>query len=111
MRKSKVLPEFPKYANHHGWSDITPYEVVKVISAKTLEIRPMRAEVIKVDLKFEIGGFAGHCTNQEDQKWNITSIPEAETFRIRLTKTGWRSASHGKFRLSNEPVKFYDYNF
>jgi hypothetical protein len=32
------------YANHYGYSDITPFEVVKVISDKTIEVREMDAE-------------------------------------------------------------------
>ena len=32
------------YANHYGYSDVTPYEVVKVISDKTIEVREMDAE-------------------------------------------------------------------
>jgi len=104
---------FPKYANHHGYSDIEPYEIVRVISDKTLEIRSMTCtfdESCKEDLKFYSGGFAGHCPNPEAQKWIITSCPEAKTMRIRLTKNGWRNGSLN-FRLSETPRKFYDYNF
>lgn len=111
----KELPEFPKYANHYGYSDIEPWEVVRVISDKTLEIRVMKTEFdesARGDLKFHIGGFAAHCSNMDAQKWIITSAGEgAYTMRIRKTKSGeWRNGSL-KFRLSDEPVKFYDYNF
>jgi hypothetical protein len=27
------------YANHCGYSDVTPYEVVRVVSDKTIEVR------------------------------------------------------------------------
>lgn len=109
-----VLPEFPKYANQIMYSDINPWEVVKVISEKTLEIRPMRTEPHpknKETLEFHVGGFAGHCSNQWAQEWIITSSPNAETIRIRLTKSGWWKHGSLKFELSDEPRKFYDYNF
>ena len=31
------------YANHHGYSDINPHEIVRRVSDKTLEIREMDA--------------------------------------------------------------------
>jgi len=109
----KTSTTFPKYANYHGYSDIEPYEIVRVISEKTLEVRPMNSifdESCKGDLKFHIGGFAAHCSNPEVQKWIITSCPEASTMRIRMTKRGWRNGNM-KFYLSETPTKFYDYNF
>jgi len=32
-----------KYANYYGYSDVSPYEITKVISDITLEVRPMKA--------------------------------------------------------------------
>jgi hypothetical protein len=62
------------HANHSGWSDVHPYEIVRVVSPKTIEIRVMDAELDK-NWKPEIiaGGFAGHCTNQGAQKWDYKS--------------------------------------
>ena len=101
-----------KYANHFGYSDIHPYEVVAVISDKTLEIREMdskRDESVK--LEWVVGGFAGHCTNQRDQKWDITSNSENPVIRIRFSKKGWKD-KHGRiFGLSEQPIRFYDFNF
>ena len=49
--------EFP-FANMHGWSDVEPYEVVRVISDKTIEIRPMKATRDEsVELEWAMGGF------------------------------------------------------
>lgn len=98
-----------KYANMHGYSDIEPYEIVRVISDKTIEIKAMKAELDpnwKPD--FVVGGFAGTVTNNESQRWIITSDPTAEPFRIRLSKKGW---GRGRFFLSLVPRYFYDYNF
>jgi len=100
------------YANHIGYSDINPFEVVRVISDKTLEIRAMDAERDEsVKLDWVVGGFSGICMNQRDQNWFITSNEQNRVVRIRLGKQGWKDAHGRKYQLSDEPVKFYDYNF
>lgn len=101
-----------QYANHIGYSDINPYEVVRAVSDKTLEIRRMNAERDpNFKPEFIPGGFSGHCVNQLDQEWIITSDPDAAVIRIRLGKQGWKDASGARYQLSDKPVKFYDYNF
>lgn len=101
------------YANHYGYSDVTPYEVVRVISDKTIEIREMDAERDEsVKLQWDVGGFCGHCVNQHEQKWNITRNESNPVVRIRLSaKKGWQDKHGRRFGLSEEPVRFYDYNF
>jgi len=101
-----------KYANQYGYSDVNPFEVVRVISDKTLEVREMdavRDESVK--LEFHVGGFSAHCSNQRDQKWFITSNEQNRVIRIRLGKNGWKDSHGRKFDLSDRPVAFYDYNF
>jgi len=102
-----------QYANYHGYSDIHPYEVVKKISDKTLEIRKMNAEQDPTwNPIWEVGGFAGHCANSAEQRWIITSDENLRTLRIRLHKDGvWRDRYGSKYRLSEKPRRFYDYNF
>jgi len=101
-----------KYANHLGYSDIDPYEVIRVVSDKTIEIREMKAvRDDSVKLEFHVGGFSAHCSNQSEQKWIITSDETAPIKRIRLGKRGWKDAHGRRFALGDEPVKFYDYNF
>lgn len=100
------------FANHYGYSDVNPYEVVRVISDKTIEVREMDAERDEsVKLEWEIGGFCAHCSNQRDQKWFIKSNPENQVIRIRLGKQGWKDKHGRMFGLSDQPIKFYDYNF
>ena len=110
FRSSKMTLQ---YANHYMFSDIEPYEIVRRISDKTLEIRPMDAEKDDtVALVFHVGGFSAHCSNQRQQKWIITSNASNPTIRIRLGKGGdWKDAHGRKFKLNQKPVKFYDYNF
>ena len=100
------------YANHIGYSDINPFEVVRVVSDKTLEVREMdavRDESVK--LEFHVGGFSAHCSNQRNQKWFINSNKQNRVVRIRLGKNGWKDAHGQRYVLNDEPVKFYDYNF
>lgn len=100
------------YANHYGYSDVNPFEVVRVISDKTIEIREMNAERDdSVKMEFHVGGFSAHCSNQRDQKWFIKSDATAPVIRIRFGKNGWKDKHGRRFALADEPVKFYDYNF
>ena len=101
------------YFNHIGYSDIEPFEVVNKISDKTMEIRKMDCRLVNnEELKFISGGFVAHCSNQHEQKWEITSNENNRIFRIRLHKDGWwRDKGGDRYRMSNEPKKFYDYNF
>jgi hypothetical protein len=101
-----------KYANECGWSDVSPYEVVRVVSGKTLEIRPMKAELDETwKPDFVPGGFHGTVVNQDTQRWIITPNPDAPIRRIRLGKRGWKDKHGHRFALANEPRCFYDYNF
>jgi hypothetical protein len=101
-----------KFCNRIGYSDVTPFEIVRVISDKTIEIREMDAER-DFQPEFIPGGFAGHCTNnsENEQKWIIKSNPENPIIRCRLQKNGqWKSA-YGRHTIDDKPRKFYDYNF
>ena len=101
-----------KYANHHGWSDVTPYEVIRVISDKTIEIREMKAERDPAYTpEFVPGGFSAVCTNQRDQTWIIESDDTAPVIRARLRKDGYFHSQRGRHILNDKPVHFYDYNF
>jgi len=101
-----------KFANQIGYSDVTPFEVIRAVSDKTIEIREMDAERDQsVELKWAVGGFAGHCVNQRDQKWHITSNTENCIVRIRLGKKGWKDAHGNRYELADAPRRFYDYNF
>jgi hypothetical protein len=102
-----------KFANHIGYSDVNPFEIVKVVSDKTIEVREMDATEDKsVKMEFIPGGFSAVCTNIRDQKWKITSDNTAPVIRIRLNKNGkWKCKDGRRFSLSATPTKFYDYNF
>jgi hypothetical protein len=102
-----------QYANNYGYSDVNPYEVVRVVSDKTIEIRRMDAVRANPEnsLGFAPGGFFGHCSRQDEQKWIITPSDTAAVFRIRLGKRGWKDRYGNRYNLSDKPVKFHDFNF
>lgn len=102
-----------KFANRIGYSDVYPFEIVRVVSERTLEVREMNAELDPTwKPEFVRGGFAGHCVNQSSQRWLITSDPTKLIIRIRLSKRGsWKSKHGERFKLSDRPFKRYDYNF
>lgn len=101
-----------KYANLHGYSDIVPYEVVRVISEKTMEVRVMKA-TLGPNWKPEIvpGGFLGHCMNMDSQTYIYESEEQYGVIKIRKQKNGQWKSIFGRHILSDRPIKFYDYNF
>lgn len=101
------------YANRQGYTDVEPYEVIKHISDKTLEVRLMDA-ILDESWKpeFTPGGFCGHCTNNGTQRWTISKNERNPVIRIRKQKSGaWKDQYGWQYQLSDVPRKFYDYNF
>jgi len=102
-----------KFANHYGYSDITPYEVIKENTPKKLTIRSMNSD-LDPNWKPEhfVGGFRSNVANNQTQKWIITSRENGVIFAIRLHKDGtWKDSVGNKYRVENTPKRFYDYNF
>jgi hypothetical protein len=101
------------YANQIGYSDITPFEVVRVVSDKCLEVRSMNVALLNIsDLVFHAGGFAAHCSNQADQKWAITPDAEGYVFKIRKNVRGtWKSKHGDTYAVEAQPRRRYDFNF
>jgi hypothetical protein len=95
-----------KYCNYHSFSDIDPCEVVRVISPRMVEIRHMDAAIKKAP-EHHLGGFLAHTEN-DTQRWVCISNQENPTEIITLTKKGWKG---GQCKMSDKPIKFYDYNF
>jgi hypothetical protein len=107
-----------KFANKYGWSDVEPYEVVRVVSEKCVEVRAMKYEQLHKmeELEPHVGGFACHFADQQKQRWDIQPDPEREVVKIRLSnargKAGYWFDKHGqKFGMAEQPRRFYDYNF
>jgi len=101
------------HASHYGYSDVNAYEIVKVISDKTIEVRKMDTKHDISHLKQYAGGFAGHVADQRNQKVTYASNPNAEVIRIRRKKHNPEEWGKGdlRFGLKENPYAFYDYNF
>lgn len=108
-----------QYCNMQGYTDVKPYEVVRVVSDKCLEIRAMNVERNpNWKPEFVVGGFSAHCTNNSEQQWLITPAPEAHAFKVRHRTDRWGRNTDGTFwketasyKLSDAPHYFYDFNF
>ena len=86
-----------KYANQFVGTDIYPFEIIRKVSDKTLEIREMKAR--KANLNFE-------------QDWDFLPDEDKPVIRIRLTKGGlWKDADGGRYRLDVKPRRYHDYGF
>ena len=101
------------HASLYMYSDVKAYEIVKVISEQTLEVRPMITTHSAAGLEFTPGGFFGHVHDQHKQKVTYESNPEAGTIRIRKKKGSAELWTHkgNRFYLQTEPYAFHDYNF
>lgn len=106
-RSERFRFKIRKFINEHGYTDVNPFEVVRVVSDTCVEIRAMKAELEQAPACLGVGGFSAVYENQ-GQKWKITSDLDSPVAKIRLGKKGW---ARGRFRMSDEPIKFYDYNF
>ena len=100
------------YANHYGYSDINPYEIIRRVSATTIEIREMVAtRVDSSGLGFVQGGFVGHCSRQDEQMYSYAANAAAPIIRMRLRKGSQWHSIYGRHIISDAPKKFYDFNF
>ena len=89
-----------KYANHIGWTDVNPAEIIKWVSEKTIDIRKMNADEL-----------SSKCDKSNDQNWRIYSNVANPIFRIRLGKNGWKDSEKNHYTLAEKPKKYHDYNF
>ncbi len=112
-RTLELIPTVGMGVTHLGWTDRHPYEVTKVISGQTLEIRPMKAVGgLKADAQVSVGGFCAHVHDQHSaQEWVISSDEAAPTIRIRRRVNGrWQSPNGERFSVGIAR-KFHDFNF
>ena len=73
-----------KYANQCGYTDVEPFEVIEERTPTKLVVRGMDAELDPTwKPEFYPGGFFGHTANNRQQRWLITSNPEAPTRVVR----------------------------
>ena len=103
-----------KFANFHGYTDVNPFEIVNIVSEKTIEIRAMETEQTKMPSDFHPGGFHGHyADNHGGQEYTYSSNKEFSVKRIRWSerKGTWQCKHGSRYHIADAPYKFYDYNF
>lgn len=102
-----------KYCNHCMWTDVDPYEVVRVISDECVIVRRMDTKQIEFPKQFFPGGFVGHfADNRSGQKYEYISNPGNKEIKIRYSSArGCWGPKYMRFVMSDAPHKFYDYNF
>ena len=101
----------PKFFAHYGYSDVHPYEVIRIVSDNTIEVRAMKTEFDFSECEFIAGGFSAHCPNPSAQKATITSNENAPVERIRRGKKGWQMGKYMRFGITEKPSAHYDVNF
>ena len=116
--KERVTRDFErmqvkKYCNYYMYSDVHPFEVVKQISAITVEVRGMDSKQTVFPKDFSPGGFVGHFADNHNQDYDYTSNEDYSVMRVRWSKAkrGWYDAHGGRYIMEDKPAKFYDYNF
>jgi len=88
-----------KYAIEQLWTDRSAFEIVREVSDKTIEIRPMEQ-----DFKWQNG-------YGSQQIWSFISCPDCPAIRIRKSKKGYWVSKGRKFFLSEKPQAYYDPSF
>jgi len=108
------LPE-GEYLTETMWSDNRAFKVVAKTAA-TMTLKKVKVRK-NPEWKPEIipGGFAGHCTNQNEQTWVYDGL-ESDTIKVRLVKSKYAGSEKlwgrkGSEFIANGAVEFYDYNF
>lgn len=96
------------------WSDKHSYTVVKILN-KYVDVQRDEQYIDRENWTPEIipGGFAGHCTNNYEQKWIVKSDPNGVIKRLSVRSKDGKLKTKGSRRadiiLGAHP--FYDYNF
>lgn len=95
------------------WSDRHAATIIKR-TATTITLQYDKA-TIDPDFKpeFIVGGFAAHCTNQEEQSYTYERNPEGaiETYRWSKKNARYQGGGDGSIKVIKGRHEFYDYNF
>ena len=95
---------------YHLYSDSQACTVIKR-TAKTITIQEDKATLDpNFKPEFVVGGFAGHCTNQNEQTYTYESDPNGRTITARWSEKRGAFVYCDKI-ITNGRHQFYDYNF
>ena len=107
-----MSPEIKNFMNRAIGSDIFPYEVIRVVSDKCVEIRRMKHKQTLFPKSFHEGGYRSHCSDNASQEYEYFSDESGEVLKVRYSekRKAWGN-KYEKFRMADKPFYFYDYNF
>jgi hypothetical protein len=96
----------------HLYSDSHAGTVVKVTKTSVTVQRDKSTLDPNFKPDFVVGGFAGHCTNQSDQRYTYEADPNGELVKFNWSKkySQFRNTKQGR-SLTKNRHEFYDYNF
>ena len=95
------------------WSD----QHAATVISRTAKSITVQRDTATLDPSFKpefiVGGFAGHCTNQDEQTYTYERNPKGriETYRWSNKYGQYRSAGDQSIKIINGRHEFYDYNF
>ena len=93
------------------WSDRHAGTIIK----KTKSTITIQRDKATLDPNFKpewiAGGFAGHCTNQDEQSYTYERNEKGKTYTIRWSKKYNRYGQPDNIRAIKGRREFYDYNF
>jgi hypothetical protein len=104
----KGLPE-GNYFTQCGYSQSYPWVEISR-TAKTVKLAKVNVEQDpEWKPEFTVGGYGGHCNNQQHQTWLYKGVEDQFTMTVRATKLGW--SHNGTKFVEGRAQEFYDYNF
>lgn len=97
----------------HLWSDAYACTILKITKC-SITVQRDKA-TLNPDFKpeFIIGGFAAHCTNQDEQSYTYEPNPNGaiEVYRWSNKHNCYQGGGDGSIKLTKGRHEFYDYNF
>lgn len=93
------------------WSDRHAGTIVKVTKASITIQRDKATLDPNFKPEWIVGGFAGHCTNQDEQSYSYERDENGQTYTIRWSKKYNRYGQPDNIRAIKGRYEFYDYNF
>jgi hypothetical protein len=96
----------------HMYSDAHAGTVIKKTKTSVTIQRDKATMDPNFKPEFVVGGFAGHCTNQDKQTYTYEADPNGETMTFRWSKkyNRFQDGKTGR-SLTKGRREFYDYNF
>ena len=106
-------PKVGDQAAVYYYSDVHPCTVIK----RTKKFVTVQMDNYKLNKEIRPniipGGFAGHCTNNREQRWIITANPDGGIIEGYLGNDNewYQKGSDRRTTIDQGYVKFHDYNF